>query len=57
VSSVILSGTYSVAVIGRTVILPSAPVGAESFIFYVVSPNESYMLGVLPSFDGTVFIQ
>jgi hypothetical protein len=57
VSSVILSGTYSVAVIGRTVILPSAPVGAESFIFYVVSPNESYMLGVLPSFDGLVFIQ
>ena len=57
VSSIILSGTYSVAVIGRTVILPSAPVGAESFILYVVSPNESYMLGVLPSFDGLVFIQ
>jgi hypothetical protein len=56
-TSSIISSTYSVPAIGRTTIVPSAPVGAESYIFYVVSPCESYMLGVVPSFDGTVLNQ
>lgn len=57
-SSLILSSTYTVAdPIGRTVVLPTATVGAQSYIFYVVSPCESYMLGVVPSFDGTMLNQ
>jgi len=57
-SSVILSGTYTVAdPIGRITILPTATIGAESYILYVVSPCEAFLLGVLPSFDGTVLNQ
>lgn len=56
-SSLIISSSYSVPAIGRTLIIPPQQVGAESYIFYVVSPCESYMLGVVPSFDATILNQ
>lgn len=57
IGSAVLSGTYSVDPNGRTPVVLTAPVGANSYIFYVVTTPEAFMLGVSPSFDGTAFAQ
>lgn len=66
VSSVALSGTYTIDANGRAAVNLSSPVGANSYVLYVVSNAQSYILGISPpspanlapqTFDGTVLLQ
>jgi hypothetical protein len=56
-SSAVLNGTYQVAANGRTVVTLAQPVGAEGFIFYMISPSRAVVVGVKPDADGSVQLQ
>jgi hypothetical protein len=57
-SSVIVNASYSVTPNGRTFVqLLPPPVGAQSFILYLVSGNEAKMLGSQPALDGNLLLQ
>jgi hypothetical protein len=57
-SSVVVTASYSVAANGRTAVIPAnPPVGAQSFVFYVVSSNKAQVLGLQPDLDGTFLLQ
>jgi hypothetical protein len=56
-SSAVLNGTYQVAPNGRTIVTLAQPVGAEGFIFYLISPAKAVVVGVKPDAEGTVQLQ
>ena len=57
-SSIIMNATYSVTPNGRTFVqLLPPPVGAQSFILYVVSSGEAKVLGSQPTLDGSLLAQ
>jgi Bacterial Ig-like domain (group 2) len=56
-SSTVLNGTYQVAANGRSVVTLAQPVGAEGFIFYMISPSRAVVVGIKPDADGTVQLQ
>ena len=57
-SSIVMIATYSVTPNGRTFVqLLPPPVGAQSFILYVVSSGEAKMLGSQPALDGNLLLQ
>jgi hypothetical protein len=57
-SSIVMTATYSVTPNGRTFVqLLPPPVGAQSFILYLVSSSEAKMLGSQPSLDGSLLLQ
>jgi hypothetical protein len=57
-SSIIMTASYSVTPNGRTFVqLLPPPVGAQSFILYLVSSSEAKMLGSQPALDGNLLAQ
>jgi hypothetical protein len=57
-SSIIMTANYSVTPNGRTFVqLLPPPVGAQSFILYLVSSSEAKMLGSQPALDGNLLAQ
>ena len=57
-TSIIMNATYSVTPNGRTFVqLLPPPVGAQSFILYLVSGSEAKMLGSQPALDGSLLLQ
>ena len=57
-SSIIMQASYSVTPNGRTFVqLLPPPVGAQSFILYLVSSGEAKVLGSQPALDGNLLAQ
>jgi len=56
-SSMVVNATYQVTDNGRTFVTLDKPVGAQSFIFYVVSEQQAQLLGSQPTLDGSLRLQ
>lgn len=59
-TSVVLSASYAVTNNGRTLATPTATsgsLGVSDYIFYVLSPAETLLLGAQPALDGSILAQ
>lgn len=60
ISSVVLNATYSIksgSTTGRGAIVLPAPLGANSYVFYLYSPNNAFLLGINPDAQGNFTAQ